>query len=105
MAKPTGLGNTGSMLLRPSTVPDEGRTPPARRMMVLEESRGELAAESQETPARSKRTKRTAPAGKTKARNLHLTEDVHDRLWFLARQRKQTFSAVANDLLDRALPL
>ena len=43
------------------------------------------------------------PPGKTKARHLHLTEDVHDRLWFLARQRKQSVSAVANDLLDRAL--
>jgi hypothetical protein len=45
-----------------------------------------------------------APTGKTKARNLRLTEDVHDRLWLLARQRKQTISAVANDLLDRDLP-
>ncbi len=82
MAKPTGLGNTGSMLLRPSTVPDEGPDAAAPPDDGSEESRGELAAESQQTPARSKRTKRTAPAGKTKAQNLHLTEDVHDRLWF-----------------------
>jgi hypothetical protein len=33
-----------------------------------------------------------------------LTEDVHDRLWLLAGQRKQSVSAVASDLLDRALP-
>jgi hypothetical protein len=33
------------------------------------------------------------PAGKTKARNLRLMEDVHDRLWLLARQRKQSVSA------------
>jgi hypothetical protein len=30
--------------------------------------------------------------------------DVHDRLWMLARQRRQSVSAVANDLLDKSLP-
>jgi hypothetical protein len=35
---------------------------------------------------------------------VHLSDDVHDRLWMLARQRKTTVSAVANDLLDKALP-
>jgi hypothetical protein len=34
-----------------------------------------------------------------------LIDDVHDRLWVLARQRKQTtVSAVAGDVLDRNLP-
>jgi predicted transcriptional regulator len=50
------------------------------------------------------RRKRAAPAGKTKARNIRLSDDVHDRLWLLARQRKQTVSAVADDLLNKALP-
>jgi hypothetical protein len=30
--------------------------------------------------------------------------DVHDRLWMLARQRRQSVSAVVNDLLDKSLP-
>jgi predicted transcriptional regulator len=37
-------------------------------------------------------------------RNIRLSDDVHDRLWLLARQRKQTVSAVANELLDKVLP-
>jgi hypothetical protein len=58
-----------------------------------------------DAPARSRSTRRrTAPAGKTRPRNVRLSDDVHDRLWFLARQRKATVSAVANELLDRALP-
>jgi predicted transcriptional regulator len=39
-----------------------------------------------------------------KGRKISLPDEVHDRLWLLARQRKQSVSAVANDLLDRALP-
>lgn len=67
------------------------------------ESRGETSLESQPAPTRTRR-KRTAPTGKTQGRKLHLTDDVHDRLFFLARTRKQSVSAVANDLLDKALP-
>jgi hypothetical protein len=33
-----------------------------------------------------------------------LSDDVLGRLWLLARQRKQTVSAVANELLDKTLP-
>jgi hypothetical protein len=58
----------------------------------------------QEPEAPKPRRKRPAPAGKTKARNIRLSDDVHDRLWLLARQRKQTVSAVADDLLNKALP-
>ena len=68
------------------------------------ESRGESSTESQQTaPARTRR-KRTPAAGKPKARNLHLTDDVHDRLWQYARQKKISVSAAANDLLDKSLP-
>lgn len=73
-----------------------------------DEGRGDAASDAPDTiPAPTRATgrrRRQAPAGKTKARNLHLSDDVHDRLWFLARQRKTTVSAVANDLLDKALP-
>jgi hypothetical protein len=68
------------------------------------EGRGDQHADAQATPARTRARRRAAPAGKTKARNIRLSDDVHDRLWLLARQRKQTLSAVANELLDKALP-
>jgi hypothetical protein len=67
------------------------------------ESRGESGPESPQASPKARR-RRSAPTGKTKPRNVHLTDDVHDRLWMLARQRRTTVSAVANDLLDKALP-
>lgn len=67
------------------------------------EGRGDAPGDSSTAPKRARRA-RTAPAGKTKARNIRLSDDVHDRLWLLARQRKQTVSAVVNDLLDKGLP-
>ena len=101
MARTTGLGAASLELLRP-TAPAE---PPANVPPddIETEERDDPAGELQAPPPKARR-KRPAPAGKTKARNLRLTEDVHDRLWLLARQRKQSVSAVANDLLDRALP-
>ena len=54
--------------------------------------------------ARRRQAEADGPGRQDPARNLHLTDDVHDRLFLLARHRRQTVSAVANDLLDRALP-
>jgi hypothetical protein len=56
------------------------------------------------TAAPKSRRRRQPVAGETKGRKLSLPDDVHDRLWLLARQRRTTVSAVASDLLDRALP-
>lgn len=91
-------------MLRPTVPPAEaadGQAAPPDDADT--EGRGDASAESTPAPARSRR-KRTAPTGKTQGRKLHLTDDVHDRLFFLSRQRKQSVSAVANDLLDKALP-
>lgn len=57
-----------------------------------------------EAPSRTRTRRKPAPANKSRSRNLHLSDDVHDRLWQLARQRRTTVSAVAEDLLNRALP-
>jgi hypothetical protein len=58
-----------------------------------------------EMPARPRhRARKAAAAAKTRARNIRLSDDVHDRLWQLARQRRQTVSAVADELLNKALP-
>lgn len=67
------------------------------------EGRGGTTPESQPAPTRTRR-KRTAPTGKTQGRKLHLTDDVHDRLWQYARQKKVSVSAAANELLDKTLP-
>jgi hypothetical protein len=64
------------------------------------QSRG---AASESRPSRVRR-KRTPAAGESKGRKLVLPDDVHDRLWLVARQKKQTVSAVAADILDRNLP-
>ena len=55
------------------------------------------------TKGRGKRST-TADKSPSRARNLRLSDDVHDRLWFLARQKRQSVSAVANDILSRSLP-
>lgn len=68
------------------------------------EGRGGASAESRPAAPKSRRRRRPAATGQLKARNVHLSDDVHDRLWMLARQRKQTVSAVLNDLLDKQLP-
>jgi hypothetical protein len=56
----------------------------------------------QSSPKR--RRGKTASTGKTRARNIRLSDDVHDRLWQLAHQRRSTVSAVADELLNKALP-
>jgi hypothetical protein len=58
-----------------------------------------------EVPSRPKaRGKKPAASAKTRARNIRLSDDVHDRLWQLAHARRQTVSAVADELLNKALP-
>ena len=95
MARNTGLGGAGSELLRVTAEP-VADVPP-----VEGEEQG---GQAESNASRARRRKPATTAGKTKPRNVRLTDDVHDRLWLLARQRKQTVSAVANALLDSALP-
>jgi hypothetical protein len=107
MARINGLGHQAdSLLMRPTLPPaepaDDRGTPPDEGSPEPEaEGRGEAVEESR--PAWPRPT-RAAAKGKTRARNLHLTDDVHDRAWQLARQRKATVSAVVNERLDRSLP-
>jgi hypothetical protein len=67
------------------------------------EGRGDELAPA-DAPAKSRPRKKSTPSGKTRARNIRLSDDVHDRLWQLAHSRRQTLSAVADDLLNKALP-
>ena len=68
------------------------------------ESMEDGSVDAQSSPSKSRGVKRPAVKSSSRARNLRLSDDVHDRLWFLARQKRQSVSAVANDLLNRALP-
>lgn len=55
-------------------------------------------------PVKRPRKKRVPPGGESRGRKLILPDDVHDRLWLLARQRRASVSSVAADILDKALP-
>ena len=97
MARTTGLGTASMELLRPTAADDtEGPVDEG-------EGRGDVLAESQTAPKRTRKA-RPAPSGDRRARNIRLSDDVHDRLWQLAHQRRTTVSAVADDLLNKALP-
>lgn len=108
MARNTGLGlSEASALLRPTAPPaDPGDAEPA----PLDDVETEGTGETNQTPAptrsapRSRRKRASTAAADLKARNVRLSDDVHERLFQLARQRKTSISVVANDLLDKALP-
>lgn len=86
----------------PTIPPEPDADPGADDQVEAREGRGDGPAESK-SPAKSRR-KRPTVASKTTGRKLILPDDVHDRLWLLARQRRQTVSAVAAEILDRNLP-
>src|SRR5512144_3244933 len=104
MARTTGLGVASMELLRPTAPAEVEPTASDTPDEPEAEGRGDQPADAPAAPSRARTRRRTAPVGKTKARNIRLSDDVHDRLWLLARQRKQTLSAVANELLDKTLP-
>ena len=93
-----GMAPLPGGLLRPTMQP-ESVDPVETGDDSSQESRGGASAPNPRP--RKKRVIATAP---TKGRKLHLPDDIHDRLWLLARSRKSNVSAVATDLLDKALP-
>ena len=97
----TGLGALPAGLLRPTT-PLETMPPEPD---TVDDQGGEQGGSTEAKPTAGKtRRKRPVVASKTTGRKLVLPDDVHDRLWLLARQRRQTVSAVASEILDRNLP-
>jgi hypothetical protein len=94
-----GLAPVPAGLFRPTTTDVEPADDPADEP----EGRGDELAPA-DAPAKPRARKKSTPSGKTRARNIRLSDDVHDRLWQLARSRRQTLSAVADDLLNKALP-
>jgi hypothetical protein len=55
-----------------------------------------------DAPKPARRSRKITSA--TTDRTIHLPEDIHERLWFLARQQGTTIALLAVDILDRALP-
>jgi hypothetical protein len=107
----TGLGSLPAGLMRPTTPPEPTIPPEAAEAAEAgpdDEGRGDQRAADAVAAAvasapRSRR-KRPVVSTKTTGRKLHLPDDVHDRLWLLARQRRTTVSTVAAEILDRNLP-
>jgi hypothetical protein len=95
----TGLAPLPTGLLRPTTPPEPAEL---TEEPTAEEGRGDAAAESR--PARARRKRPPVNGEKTRGRKLHLPDEIHDRLWLLARQKRTTVSAVATELLDKNLP-
>jgi hypothetical protein len=94
---PTGL-------LRPTT-PHE--TIPPEPEAAADDASDQVEGQGGSTeakPATKTRRKRPVVASKTTGRKLILPDDVHDRLWLLARQRRVSVSTVATEILDRNLP-
>jgi hypothetical protein len=93
-------------LLRPTTQPEPETSPgepgePPAVEEIEDQGRGEGAEPRAPKPRRKRAPVTTGPA---KGRKIHLPDDIHDRLWLLARQRRTTVSAVATEVLDRNLP-
>jgi hypothetical protein len=105
----TGLGSLPTGLMRPTTPPEPAIPPEPPEAGPADEGRGvdPRAAEAVSAAGVSApkgRRRRPAVSSKTTGRKLHLPDDVHDRLWLLARQRRTTVSTVAAEILDRNLP-
>jgi hypothetical protein len=94
--------------MRPTTPPEPTIPPEAPEVDPADEGRGDQRAADAVAAAvaSAPRTRRKRPvvSTKTTGRKLHLPDDVHDRLWLLARQRRTTVSTVAAEILDRNLP-
>ncbi len=102
----TGLGSLPAGLLRPTSQPTQA--PEAAEEVDGQggpddaDDQGRGGTPDSRTP--KPRRKRPPVSSATKGRKLHLPDEIHDRLWMLARQRRSTVSAVATELLDKALP-
>ncbi len=101
-------------MLQPTTPPDRHTIPAEPEPIAAAggddvqepgEAQGRGASPAEGKPAATRTRKKRAPVStETKGRKLHLPDDVHDRLWLLARQRRTSVSTVAAEILDRNLP-
>lgn len=86
-----------------TTQPDPQPTSEGQGGRLRVDGPAEAAQEPKTT--RSRKGKAAAPAGgKTEGFKLYLTEDIRFRLRMLAFKRNKSYSDVANEVLDKALP-
>jgi hypothetical protein len=90
-------------LLRPTTPLELETMSPEPDASADDQVEGQ-GGSTEARPATRTRRKRPAVASKTTGRKLVLPDDVHDRLWLLARQRRVSVSTIATEILDRNLP-
>jgi hypothetical protein len=102
----TGLGPLPAGLLRPTPPPEPtaGAGPIDGPDEAGEPAEGQGRGATLEVRTPRMRVRRAPSGAGTRGRKLHLPDDVHDRLWLLARQRRKSVSAVAAEILDRNLP-
>jgi len=98
-----GLGNVSSFA---SLLKSDPQAAPAPTMIPDEivSDAGNGATEGAATLEKSARKKRVKVVARLEKRGLHLSQDVMTRLTFLAHERKQSLSQVANAILDGNLP-
>jgi hypothetical protein len=100
----TGLATLPAGLLRPTTQPEAAPIDEPAAAEDVEQSRGESTPESRAARTTTRRKRPPLKAETARGRKISLPDEVHDRLWLLARQRRTTVSAVATEILDKNLP-
>lgn len=98
-----GLGNVSSFA---ALVKSDPQAAPASTMISDDPApdAGNTGTEGAATLEKSARKKRVKVVARLEKRGLHLSQDVMNRLTFLAHERKQSLSQVANAILDGNLP-
>lgn len=98
-----GLSNVSSFAALLKSDPQAAPAP----TMISDETvsdAGNGTTEGAATLEKSARKKRVKVVARLEKRGLHLSQDVMTRLTFLAHERKQSLSQVANAILDTNLP-
>lgn len=98
-----GLSNVSSFAALLKSDPQAAPAP----TMIPDETvsdAGNGTPEGAATLEKAARKKRVKVVARLEKRGLHLSQDVMTRLTFLAHERKQSLSQVANAILDTNLP-
>lgn len=99
------MGELPAGLIRPTTRPETNESEEEFATPATDEPGGRDWVEpNPEIRQPKRRTRRAAPKGESRGRKIGLPDDVHDRLWQFAREKKITISAAAAGILDKNLP-
>jgi hypothetical protein len=99
--------------MRPTAPPEPiaDDAPPDDAAEIETESRGESSEDTPQAPGKKLKKKsvravrrKVAEPGKKLPRNIHLSEDIYDRLKIYAHQRKTSVAETVAWVLDQNLP-